>query len=149
MKNKPAKKVLLDSSVWISNALIEIHTKKAEAIFNLIKKEKAKIIVPIIVYDEVINTINKFGDYSKTEAIKKIFAGENIKIKFGNKKLWKDKLEKYSRHIKLKTMDLIILTFGLEYKVDKFYSFDKKLAKAYKLAISKKIYEKVNCKNTA
>ena len=41
------------------------------------------------------------------------------------------KAEQLMQTSKLKTLDLIILAYAVEYKVDKLYSFDKKLRKAH------------------
>jgi len=124
---------MLDSSVWISLFSEDSQLEKALRILMLIPEKGMRIIVPIIVYLEVINWLNrqKF-DNNKRDEIRNIFLhGKKIIITYPEKGLWYKAVENYGRKVKLKSLDLLILSFALDSQVAEFYSFDKKLYRAY------------------
>jgi len=52
-----------------------------------------------------------------------------VQIKFGTNEFWMKAVEDVAKQVRLKTMDLIILTYALFFRVNKFHSFDKQLEK--------------------
>ena len=57
------KKVLIDSSIWVSFLAEDANSPRAYKLFNrlLNKKDGRKILVPRIIYLEVINTLLKLN----------------------------------------------------------------------------------------
>ena len=127
------KTALLDSSVWISFFGKDIHFKKADKIITNIEDSHYQILLPTIVYIEVLNVLKRIGVAKKTlRKIKTIFLTKrNIKIIHPPKRFWLNHVEKYMDRVKLKSSDLIILAHTLEFKTNKFFSFDKKLKQGY------------------
>lgn len=80
---------------------------------------------------EVLNTLLKLQLKEKIKEIKALFLStKSFKLIHMNK-TFHEKLEKYAGKTRLKTLDLIILTFSFESKIDEFYSFDQKLINGY------------------
>ena len=127
------KTVLLDSSVWMSFLVKDVHTPKAEKIFNQLKIEGTNTLLPTIVYAEVINNISRVDNsYAAIEEAKKIMLDDNKTRQIhGKKSFWHRSIHKYPKLIRLNTMDMLILAFAIEYKVDMLYSFDAKLQAAF------------------
>lgn len=130
---------MIDSSTWVSYLAIDCNSEEAKRLFSrlLRKKEGKKIAVPKIIYLEVINTLNRLG-LGKEEI--KIFKNmlkltPKIHLVKTDEKIYL-KAEKLSKKVRLKTLDLLILAYALEEKVKQFYTFDKKLKKAYKLIMN-------------
>ena len=129
------QKVIIDSSVWVSLIAKDSNYLKARKILSrlLRKKDGRRILVPRIIYLEVINSlrrlnkpqqdINDFRAHLKLKKIVLVKTNDKIYIK----------AEALSEAVRLKTLDLLILTTVLELKINKFFSFDKKLRKAYHL----------------
>ena len=124
---------LLDSSVWIPLFTNDFYSEEAFKIVVELSKYTTKVLLPAIVYAEVINCLKRFKvQRGKIDKIKKFFhENKNIQIVYPHKDFWLKKVEKYAEKVRLKTLDLLILIFALELKVDKFYSFDGRLNKAY------------------
>jgi predicted nucleic acid-binding protein len=124
------KKILIDSSVWVSFFGKDRNSQRASDIINTVLNERCKIIIPEVIYTEVLNCLTKI-EAPKTAIAKSMFAKRKfIKVR-SSRPFWFKKLENHMTKIKLKTLDLIILGYTLENKIDKFYSFDKRLKKAY------------------
>ena len=128
------KKVLIDSSVWVSYLAEDTNSEKAYKLLTrlLSRKDGRKIMVPRIIYLEVINSLLKLE-----RTIKEI---ENFKLLIRSKKKIQlvkideriyIKAEQLAHKVRLKTLDLFILTTIHELKINHFYSFDKKLRKAH------------------
>lgn len=124
--------IMLDSSVWISFFAEDCHTPEAKRILSRIESSEDIILIPSIIYAEIINNLTKLDKTNKLVSVAEI-AFKNNKLKFMNpdRKFWFKKLRHYSRKVQLKTMDLAILAIAFEYKVNQLYSFDIKLQKAY------------------
>lgn len=88
--------------------------------------------MPRLVYLEVINSMIKLNvTEDRIETFKDFFKNrKKIQLVKTREKIY-IKAEECARKVRLKTLDLLILTEALENKVDKFISFDKKLRKAY------------------
>ena len=128
------EKILIDSSVWVSYLAIDSNSKKAIKLFDFIYDQKSiKIKVPEIIFLEVINSLIKLHRPKKEiQNFKNTF---KLKTRFQlvktDKKIYR-KAARVAKRIRLKTLDLLILTSALHLKVDHLYTFDKKLQKAYK-----------------
>lgn len=136
------KKVMIDSSTWVSYLAIDCNSAEAKKLFFglLRKKDGRKIVVPMIIYLEVINTLNRLG-LSKKEIRffkKTLKVKRKLRLVKTDKKIYL-KAEKMSKKVRLKTLDLLILTSALHLKVKEFHTFDKRLNKAYNFM---KNYEK-------
>ena len=125
--------VLLDSSVWVSyfhNA--DVHHSRAHRIVDDLILEESVFIIPEIVYSEVINTLiflQKDGMLVERFKIFLLAHSQFVQIKFGSNEFWMKAIEDVAKQVRLKTMDLIILTYALFFRVNKFHSFDKQLEK--------------------
>lgn len=128
------QKIFIDSSTWVSFLARDRNIEPAEKIFHQLfrKKDQRKIIVPRLVYLEVINSMYKLNvTMERVETFKNFFKNrKKIQLVKTREKIY-IKAEVYAPKVWLKTLDLLILTEALENKVDKFISFDKKLRKAY------------------
>jgi len=132
---------VIDSSIWLSFLGGDSQYTKAEALLQKLKAAKALIFVPSFIYVEVINNVikidNERGDL--LQRTKRIFQGDrDVRIIVPDGHFWLQKTEKYSKLVRLKTLDLLILAFAFEFHVHELYSFDKKLSGAYKTLKSKK-----------
>lgn len=127
------EKILLDSSVWVSLFARDVNYQKAMDIMVDLLSLKIIIVVPIVVYIEVINTLKrlKFDKKYLKSVMEDFCKNKDIEIVYPNKQFWHKKVRIDTDRIQLKTLDLLILSFALESRVDRFYSFDRRLAKAY------------------
>lgn len=135
-------KVIIDSSTWVSYF---IGLRKNALICQQISKiiyQADKILIPEIIYAEVLNVMRRFNlDKSKIEAIKDQFNSANF-IKYNHRDdFWFKKLEFYMDRVKLDTQDLIILASALEEWPCDLKTGDKKLKEAYNL-LTQDLYEK-------
>lgn len=128
------KKVLIDSSVWVSFLAEDRNRDKATKIFKrlLSEKDQRKIIVPRLIYLEVINTLNRISaGEDLAAAFRDMFKKQRklmlVKV---NEKIY-IRAEEFAKKVKLKTLDLLILTSVFDQRINKFISFDNKLRKAY------------------
>jgi len=128
------EKVMLDSSVWISLFVQDIFTRKAEKIYAYVRDNGDLILVPNVVYAEVINNINKADKTGFLLAqVKNIFhEDKKVRLISGDDGFWYSRFEEYTKKVRLKTIDLLIIAFLFEFEATKFYSFDKRLNKCYK-----------------
>ncbi len=133
------KKVMLDSSVWLSYILKDSNFAKAKRLLKKIITYEQSLIVPDLVLAEIINTLNK-KQYSVDfifKVINQIKAIKNIKmIKFDLSQISSEILEK-TRLSNLKSLDFLIICYALVYQVRLFYTYDIKQHHAYE-KISKK-----------
>ena len=128
------QKIFIDSSTWVSFFAEDRKTKYAAKLFKrLFERQKSnKILLPRLVYLEVINNLIKLKVSEES-----ILFFKNIVQKKKQVRLVKTRekiyinAEEYARKVRLKTLDLLILTEALASKVDKFITFDRKLRKAY------------------
>lgn len=137
--------VMIDSSIWISYLAIDSNSKKARRFFRLLlKRQEIKVAVPEIIYLEVMNTLTR--EKLSQKEIQKFNNILKLKPTFSlvkmNKKIYR-KAAKLTKILRLKTLDLIILTTALDLKVNRLYTYDKKLQKAYQFI---KNYEKTSKK---
>ncbi len=129
------KTVLLDSSVWMSLLVRDTQSRDAQKIWKTLQHNNFLILVPVVVYSEVINNIMKFDSPNNEllERTKSFFwRRRDVRIIIPDKHFWLQKIEKYAKLVNLKTLDLLILSFAFEFHVRELYSFDRKLLNAYK-----------------
>lgn len=129
------QQVLIDSSTWVSRLAIDSNSKKAKKLFEyLLAQKDVTIAVPEIIYLEVTNTLIKLGRPGKEiRAFKNTVKKQpSIQLVKTDKKIYR-KAGQLAKKVRLKTLDLLILTTALHLKVDQFHTFDKKLHKAYLL----------------
>lgn len=133
------KTALLDSSVWISFFTKDSNSLKAEKIISKVSINKQRrILMPNIVFIEIINNLRKLGinDYG-IQTIMRWINNQKIFTKlYGKKYFWNKKMPRFSKLVRLKTHDLIILGFALEYKNTSFYTFDVKQRNAFQHIIT-------------
>lgn len=136
------QKVLIDSSTWVSYFAIDCNNEEAKKLFTFLFSQKnSRIAVPEIIYLEVINSLIKLQLPKKEILAFKNLVKKRPKIQLvkTDKKIYR-KAAKLAKKVRLKTLDLLILTTALQLKVNKFYTFDKKLKKAYQL--TKNLWQK-------
>lgn len=128
------QKIFIDSSTWVSFFAEDRKTKYAAKLFaRLFKKQRNnKILLPRLVYLEVMNNLIKLKVSEEgILTFKNIFRDKKqVRLVKTREKIY-IKAELYARKVRLKTLDLLILTEALESNVDKFITFDRKLRKAY------------------
>lgn len=128
------QKIFIDSSTWVSFFAEDRKTKYAAKLFQRLfeKSGRNKILLPRLVYLEVMNNLIKLKVAEERIVVfKNIFLGKKrVRLVKTREKIY-IKAEEYARKVRLKTLDLLILTEALESKVDKFITFDRKLRKAY------------------
>ena len=132
------QKVIIDSSVWLSNLAEDSKSHIARKLLKRLfgGKDGRKILVPRIIYLEVVNNLRrlKSSDLEIAE-FKNIFKSKSknkIQLVKTDEKIY-IKAEQLGLKVQLKTLDLLILTTVDELKINRFYTFDKKLRKAYYL----------------
>lgn len=124
--------IILDSSVWISYFGKDCHLALAEQLLAQIESEKLKIMIPTIVYGEIINNLSRIDPtHQLTNIAEMTLKKKNFRFINPNKKFWFNKIRQYAEIVQLKTMDLAILAIAFEFKADQLYSFDVRLQKAY------------------
>jgi predicted nucleic acid-binding protein len=128
------KKVFIDSSVWVSFLAEDRNRDKAEKIFRhlLGNKDERIIIVPRLIYLEVMNNMLKLNlSADRIALFKNLFKTQKkIRLEKTNEKIY-IKAEENAKKVRLKTLDLLIVTTVLEHKADRFISFDKRLRKSH------------------
>ena len=128
------QKVIIDSSVWVSFFLKDTNFQRAYALLARIfrKKDGRKILVPSIIYLEVINTLRRSKrNNEEIEEFKNFFkTKKKFQLVKTDEKIYV-KAEEIGKRVQLKTLDLLILTTVFDLKINQFYTFDKKLRKAY------------------
>ena len=104
---------------------------------------KVTIIVPIVVFVELLNVLKRLKfDKRYLQSVRDDFCNnKDIMITYPDKNFWHEKIRLDTDKIQVKTLDLLILSFALESKVDQFYSFDGRLERAYTIM---KDYEQKN-----
>lgn len=132
MNRKIRKTCLFDSSTWISFALgIEKGNKITEKIYALLN-QNVTVLIPEIIYAEVKNVLKRLN--TPEFVIKKIdffFRKKSMKKFCAKEEFWFKKLDFYNKKHKLKTHDLVILAYAVEYKVDHFLTGDQELLNTY------------------
>lgn len=132
---KDLKKILIDSSVWVSYFLNKLRYKKVTQITEKIERafnESTTILIPELVYCEVRNTLYQLG--IREEDLKRMryfLKRKKCKMYRGNGYFWFNRVDFYRQRVKLGTQDLIILAHAFENNVDDLITGDKKLLQAY------------------
>lgn len=127
------KKVLPDSSVWVSLFARDGNYQTARKIINEIIDCEYMIILPTLVYIEVINSLYRLKvGVKEIEGVKKYFV-KNKRVHFCHttSMFWINEIPRLVDSINLRTLDLIILAHALKYDA-LLISFDKKMDMAYK-----------------
>lgn len=132
---------MLDSSVWISLFVRDMHKEQADQIFKKLMKRNVIILVPMIIYAEVMNNIIKLNQPSFEKEVKMIFNNtDNIMLLDYDYKFWHEHVLECARHAKLRALDLLIITSALLFKVDELYTFDIKMETEYNKIIKSQSY---------
>jgi predicted nucleic acid-binding protein len=132
--------VLFDSSVWISYFHIsDVHHEKAKRIVDDAIVRHDTILVPGIVYCEVLNNIWKLTEDEEKLArcltvLKK--SAPFIQLIVGDKNFWFSVIDDIIPLVKLKSSDLIIVALALYYNVSKIETFDKPMKKQVEKLLS-------------
>lgn len=92
----------------------------------------------MIVYAEVMNNIIKLNRPEFTQAVKDFFNNtDNIMLIDYDYKFWHEHILECARHVRLRALDLLIVTSALLFKVDDLHTFDIKMDTEYKKIINK------------
>lgn len=131
------RKVLLDSSVWISLFAKDKNYAKAYEIIVRLLADDSLIIIPTLVYIEVINNLYRLkASKGKIAAIEHYFQNDKkIHLCHTTSSFWLNEIASLSELITLKSHDLIILAHSLKYDAQ-LISFDKKMNQAYNMISS-------------
>jgi predicted nucleic acid-binding protein len=126
-------RILLDSSVWISYFnQSDVHHNEAENIITAALQRNANIVVPDLVYIEVLNNVWRLTKrHSTLKQCRTVFqeSAPYIELVMGNRPFWFEYVEQELTTISLRTADLIIAAYGKYFEVDRFETFDKNLKK--------------------
>lgn len=127
------KKVLVDSSVWVSLFARDTNYPLALKIFRDIKNDGDIILLLPLIYIEVINALKRLNMEKSyiAEAKHFITSFSKIHICHTTTSFWFNEVVTMIDHVDLKASDLIILVHALKYGA-LLHSFDKKLLMAYK-----------------
>ncbi len=123
------KKVLLDSSIWLSSILKEdVNHKKADKIFEKYLSHEYQIIVPQPVLVEVINVLyRKNGSFHNINGfLRETFKNENIIMSTINNYYMTKSIAEILKIGNIRSQDLYILIYCKYLKIDIFETFDKK-----------------------
>jgi len=125
---------LVDSSIWVSYfSSRDVRHGEAVKIMGEIIQSKCIITLPMIIYIEVINALQKL-QFTTEELVKvesELKSTVGIQYVVPQYHFWIKIVRGCVPFTSLKALDLIILSFALEYKVDRFYTFDKQLREIY------------------
>ena len=122
----------LDSSVWISLLVRDIHKNRADSIFKQLLEQEIIILVPMIVYAEVMNNIIKLRNRRFTNEVLEFFhTTDYVALIEYDRKFWYEDIIKCADFLKLRALDLLIVTTAILYKVDELHSFDRKMEIEY------------------
>lgn len=129
-KQSKQKTVILDSSVWVS-LIIENDSnhQKAKKIFNDIKVNNFKIILPDIVFYEVVTVLLKLNCKSFIPK----FLSMNLNLSFIPPKNFLYYILRYEQILVARTSDFLILIYCMHYNVNQFETFDHKQKRNYQL----------------
>lgn len=127
------KTVLLDSSVWVSFFAKDENYKKAYHLINILLARDFIIMMPTLVYIEIINALHRLKiDRKKIDNAKNILQGnKKIHLCHSTSMFWINEITWLMEKTDLRSHDLIILAHALKYNAS-LISFDKKLNGAYK-----------------
>lgn len=127
------KKIIIDSTIWISYFLYRGKNNPINEKVSALLEQDITILLPEIIYCEVKNNLRKLGfqdqDFMKMKYFFK--RKKKIKIYLGTKCFWFRNVDFYSKKVKLKTQDLIVLTHAFEDGAHDLLTSDKKLLDAY------------------
>jgi predicted nucleic acid-binding protein len=126
-KSPKQQTVILDSSVWISYLLqTDINYSVANKIVYD-HYQKSIILVPAIVFCEVISVLIKLEKFE----LAKYFSKLDLSITTLSKQDFLDVIFNYKTRFKTKTQDTLILIHCIKYNVDCFETFDLKQRTIY------------------
>lgn len=128
------RKVLLDSSVWISLFARDTNYAKAHAIIASILSKNVSIIVPPLVYIEVISGLTRLKIGRAEIAEFKNFLRIDRRIHFCHttSSFWRNEIAHLAESIPLRSHDMIIVAHAIKYEAS-LISFDRKMNRVYKL----------------
>jgi predicted nucleic acid-binding protein len=127
------KKVLVDSSVWVSLFARDANYSMARDTIDALFKSNSLIILPTVVAVEVFCSLNGLSVSKNIINNAKIFLFRNkgIHICHTTETFWLNDIVTLSEKTRLKSLDLVILAHALKFGAE-LITFDKKLNAAYK-----------------
>lgn len=126
-------KIVVDSSVFLSIYLDDSNSKDALQMISRFLQENVVLVVPLVVYFEVINTLKRKSDYIEVlnNFILDISLNESIILAEFTKDDILKKIYKFAERINLKTNDLIIYLTAKKYDCKHLLTLDYKLNKRW------------------
>lgn len=124
-------KILIDSSTWVSFIIGDSNFTKALAMMRHVEALKATILLPTLVYGEVLNALQKWHHPNPKIAEQIILKYKGIKIIHPDINFWTKTLANYIRFSKLKTSDFLIIVHALEFGANDLFTLDKNLRNEY------------------
>jgi predicted nucleic acid-binding protein len=127
------KKVLVDSSVWVSLFAQDVNYKLALGILEKLMDQNVIIVLPAVVYVEVVNSLVRLKQSEEkiNFARKTLFNNKKIWLCQTTLNFWVNEITALTFKISLKSLDLIILGHALKFDAD-LITFDKRMDLAYK-----------------
>lgn len=124
-------RILFDSSIWVSYFhLHDVNHQTANLLISNALAGRAEIVVPEIVYIEVMNAVWRLsGDKRSVERCKRVFQHGKpfIRLVRGDESFWFSAIEEIMEKVSLRASDLIIVAYAISYRVDRFETFDRML----------------------
>lgn len=111
-----------------------MHDENYQTAKNLLKNIRNSgdtVLMPTLIYGEIINTVYRLGYRNPELAQQQIINFQKLEFIHADENFWTKKLAKVSAQTKLKTSDAAIVLYAIEFKVDDLITLDKKLLKAY------------------
>jgi len=141
LKDKKTRRVLVDSSVWVSLFARDVNYNDALKIISFVRKSNYIVLLPSLVFVETINTLKRLtlsrNKIEEAEQFIKYFP--KINICHTTASFWFNEIIYMVHQTDLKASDLIILAHALKYDAY-LYTFDKKLLLAYKKITNDYLY---------
>ena len=131
--NNP-KIVLFDSGIWAANFMErDVFNATADKLVARFISNQTVILVPEIVRAEVLNVVFRRAlDKSKVKFVDDRFRALSPVVQFrhSDPEFWNEFMPQQFSRLFLKTMDFLVASYALYWKVEAFYSFDEKLNQA-------------------
>lgn len=101
---------------------------------NYVTNKQLRIHIPSLVIGEIVAVITKnMVPRNNIKEILSLLKKLNITIQRFNPIEWLDEIHKIAQIIRLKSIDLFIITSWQVFKIDEFISLDTKMQKSYNL----------------
>jgi predicted nucleic acid-binding protein len=116
--------VILDSSVWVKE---DIHHGEAVEIVEGLGRADAALIIPDIVFAETTNVLMRIDPSDRLVLDFQLYLLDYdwfVQTVFGTREFWTKTVEHVAHLVRLKTLDLLVVSYTYHFQGDDFKSFD-------------------------